>query len=201
MEVPQSTAVPPEYAGASFEKVWAMFQETDKKFKETDKQFKETDKKFKETDRLLQQNQKMMGELGRKFGKVIEYMFIPNLKEQFNALGYYFEKSSPNVLIGSKEHNIYMEIDVFLENGDCSLAVEVKTQANIGDIREHVERMEKLRRYFDLHHDRRKLYGAVAAAIMPDNVLDFALKQGFYVIEQSGDHISIKKPQGSAKAW
>jgi Holliday junction resolvase-like predicted endonuclease len=53
-----------------------------------------------------------------------------------------------NVLIGSKEHNIYAEIDVFLENGDAALAVEVKTQANIADIRDHVERMEKLRRNF-----------------------------------------------------
>jgi hypothetical protein len=41
----------------------------------------------------------------------------------------------------------------------------------------------------------------VAAAVIPDNVLDFALKQGFYVIEQSGDNVSIKKPEGSPKAW
>jgi hypothetical protein len=215
MEVQQSVTLPPEYAGLTFEKVWAMFQQTDKKFQETDKKFqetaekmretdkqiKETGEQIKETDRLMRQNQKMMSDLGRKFGKIIEYMFIPNLWEKFNALGYVFEKSSPNVLIESREHNIHTEIDVFLENGDSALAVEVKTQANINDIREHVERMEKLRRYFDLHNDRRKLYGAVAAAILPENVLDFALKQGFYVIEQSGDNVNIKKPEGTAKAW
>jgi hypothetical protein len=194
METPQSATLPPGYEGLTFEKVWAMFQETDKKFRETDKKFKETDKKFNE-------NQKMMSDLGRKFGKVIEHMFIPNLKEKFNLLGFEFEKSSPNVLIGSKEHNLYMEIDVFLENGDSALAVEVKTQANIDDIREHMERMEKLRRYFDLHHDRRKLYGAVAAAVIPENVYAFALKQGFYVIKQSGDNISVEEPKDKAKAW
>jgi hypothetical protein len=128
-------------------------------------------------------------------------MFIPNLKEKFNALGYVFEKSSPNVLIGNKEHNIYLEIDVFLENGGCVLAVEVKTQANIHDIREHIERMEKLRRYFDLHKDKRKLYGAVAAAVLPDNVHDYALKQGFYIIRQMGDNISIEEPLDKPKAW
>jgi hypothetical protein len=173
-------------------------RETDKQIKESDKEIKE---RFKETDRLLRQNQKMMSDLGRKFGTVIEHMFIPNLKEKFNALGYVFEKSSPNVLIGNKEHNIYAEIDVFLENGGCALAVEVKTQANISDVREHVERMEKLRRYFDLHKDRRNLYGAVAAAIIPENVRDFALKQGFYVIEQSGESVAIKEPEGSPRAW
>jgi hypothetical protein len=61
--------------------------------------------------------------------------------------------------------------------------------------------MEKLRRYFDLHNDRRKLYGAIAAAIIPDNVLDFALKQGFYVIKQSGDNVNIEEPKDKPKAW
>jgi hypothetical protein len=79
--------------------------------------------------------------------------------------------------------------------------VEVKTQANISDIREHVGRMEKLRRYFDLHQDQRKLYGAVAAAVIPDNVLDFALKRGFYIIRQLGDNVGIEEPPGKLKAW
>jgi hypothetical protein len=104
------------------------------------------------------------------------------------------------VFIENKDHNIYAEVDVLLENGDCVLAVEVKTQANIGDIREHIERMEKLRRYFDLHDDSRKLFGAVAAAVIPDNVYDFALKQGLYVIKQSDDTISIETPQ-NRKTW
>jgi hypothetical protein len=208
MEVQQNAPFPSEYAGLTFEKVWAMFQETDKKFRETDRKIKETNEEIneqiweqiRENSKLLQNNQKMMSDLGRKFGTIIEHMFIPNLKEKFNALGYYFEKSSPNVLIGSKKHNIYMEIDVFLENGDCALAVEVKTQANNNDVQEHIERMEKLRRYFDLHNDKRKLYGAIAAAIIPGNVYDFALKQGFYVIEQSGDNVTIKEPSGSPRA-
>jgi hypothetical protein len=193
MEVSQNT-LPPGYEELTFEKVWAMFQETDKKFRETDK-------KFQETDRQIQQNQKMMSDLGRKFGKIIEHMFIPNLKEKFNALGYVFEKSSPNVLIESRDHKICTEIDVFLENRGCALAVEVKTQANIGDIREHIERMEKLRRYFDQHNDKRKLYGAVAAAVIPGNVHDYALKQGLYIIRQMGDNISIEESQNKPKAW
>jgi hypothetical protein len=191
MEVRQN--LPSGHEGLTFEKVWTMFRETDRKFQETDK-------KFQETDRLLKQNQKMMSDLGRKFGKIIEHMFIPNLKEKFNALNYTFGKSSSNVLIESKEHKIYTEIDVLLENGDCALAVEVKTQANIGDVREHVERMEKLRRYFDLHNDKRGLYGAIAAAVIPENVHDFALKRGFYVVKQSGDAISIEAPR-NRKAW
>jgi hypothetical protein len=212
MENSQNTMLPPGYEGLTFEKVWASLQETgrlikeqaeeaDKRFQETDKRFQETGKEIQETARLQRQNQKMMSDLGRKFGKIIEHMFIPNLEEKFNVLGYEFGKASSNVLIGNREHNIYTEIDVLLENGDCALAVEVKTQAGIDDIREHIERMEKLRRYFDLHRDKRKLFGAVAAAIIPGNVRDYALKQGFYIILQSGDTVSIEAPRGEPKAW
>jgi hypothetical protein len=61
--------------------------------------------------------------------------------------------------------------------------------------------MKKLRRHFDLRNDKRALYGAVAAAILPENVHDYALKQGFYVIKQLGDNVSVEEPQDKAKAW
>jgi hypothetical protein len=223
MENQQSAVLPSGSEGLSFEKVWAMFQETDRRFREADKRSRETDRRLKEqaeeadrrfqeterllkeqtqeTDRQIRQNQKQMGDLSRKFGKIIEHMFIPNLKEKFNALGYVFETSAPNVLIESDEHRIYMELDVFLENGDCVLAVEVKTQASIDDVKEHIERMEQLRRYFDLKKDRRNIYGAVAAAVIPKNVHDFALKRGFYIITQSGDTVNLEDPKENLRAW
>jgi hypothetical protein len=209
MDEQQNITLPSEYAGLTFEKVWAMFQESGKRMeersRETDRKIQETERLMKEqsqeTEKLIRQNQKMMSDLGRKFGKIIEHMFIPNLEEKFNALGYEFGKAGPNVRIANKKHNIYAEIDVFLENGDCALAVEVKTQANIDDVREHRERMEKLRRYFDLQGDGRKLFGALAAAVIPDNVRDFAFKQGFYVVRQSGDNVYIEEPETRAKAW
>jgi hypothetical protein len=209
----EPVVLPPELSGLTFEKVWASIQETRQILQqsrqeteqvlrqsreETDRKIQETGSQIKETDRILR---KMMGDLGRKFGTVIEHLFIPNLLEKFNALGFVFEKSSPNVLIGSEEHQIYAEIDVLLENGDAALAVEVKTQANIADVRDHVERMGKLRRYFDLHRDGRKLYGALAAAIIPGNVRDFAFKQGFYLIRQSGDNVNILAPPGKLRVW
>jgi hypothetical protein len=41
--------------------------------------------------------------------------------------------------------------------------------------------MEKLRRCFDPHNDRRKLYRPVVAAVFPLNVPGFVLERGFYV--------------------
>ncbi|MDR1352294.1 MAG: hypothetical protein LBK05_03335, partial [Treponema sp.] len=75
-------------------------------------------------------------------------------------------------------------------------AVEVKTKPTVEDVKDHIGRMEKLRRYADGHGDSRRLMGAVAGAIFPDGVKSFALKSGFYVIEQAGDTAKIDVPDG-----
>jgi hypothetical protein len=54
--------------------------------------------------------------------------------------------------------------------------------------------MEKLRRYADEHGDGRKFLGAVAGAIVAENVKEYALRKGFYVIRQSGDTVTIENP-------
>jgi ribosome-associated translation inhibitor RaiA len=185
----KNTTTPKPQMGLTFEDVWAMFQETAKRQEETDRQIKET--------------HKQIGELGNKFGAVVEHMMIPNIKEKFNALGYEFGKVSTNVLIETKEEGTIAEIDIFLENGDCALAVEVKSQPTTEGIRNQCKRMEQLRKYSDKRNDKRKLYGAMAGAIFTDNAKKYALKQGLYIIEQSGDTVRIIEPSGenTAKAW
>ncbi|MDR1948443.1 MAG: DUF4670 domain-containing protein [Spirochaetaceae bacterium] len=185
------------------ERQWQKQREENERQRQ--KQQEENERLWRETVRELKESEKKldrtMGELGRKFGSMVEHMMIPNMIEKFRQLGYSFEKSAPNVLIQDEKNELYAQIDLFLENGDCAMVVEVKAQANINDIKEHVNRMEKLRQYADLHHDKRALFGAVAAAIMPKNVRDYAMKQGFYIIEQSGDTVNITAPPEKARAW
>ncbi|MDR1972839.1 MAG: hypothetical protein LBQ46_13070, partial [Treponema sp.] len=124
------------------------------------------------------------------------------INEKFNALGYNFSKLVSNIRIADKAKNIIMEVDAMLENGDYALAIEVKTQLNVNHVDEHIERMEKLRRYADDRGDKRKFLGAVAGAIVAENVKGYALKKGFYVIQQSGDTVTIENPAGfKPKEW
>ncbi|MDR1621025.1 MAG: hypothetical protein LBS00_01480 [Synergistaceae bacterium] len=98
--------------------------------------------------------------------------------------------------------NLALEIDLFLENGDCAVAVEVKANLDNEDVEKHVKRMEKLHRYADAHWDARKFYGGVAGAIVSDEVREYALENGFYVVTQSGDTMTIDVPDGfTSKAW
>ena len=57
--------------------------------------------------------------------------------------------------------------------------------------------MEKLRKYADLHDDRRKYLGAMAGVVFSESEKIYALKKGFYVIEPSGETFTITEPQGS----
>ncbi|MDR2136469.1 MAG: YraN family protein, partial [Treponema sp.] len=86
------------------------------------------------------------------------------------------------------------EIDILLENGEYVMAVEVKTRLSAKDVKDHAKRMETLRRVADEHGDRRGYLGAVAGMVVTQQVLDYAVKNGFYVIIPSGETVDIAVP-------
>lgn len=179
--------------GLTFEKVWALFQETDRKFEkmaeDADRRYREMERQFRETDRKI-------SKLGNRVGELVEHLISPNILEKFKKLGFSFGKAAPNVRFTDSGNSTIAEVDILLENGDIALAVEVKTKLTVDDVKDHISRMEKLRRYADEHGDPRRLMGAVAGAIVPDGAKSFALKNGFYVIEQTGDTAKIDVPKG-----
>jgi hypothetical protein len=203
--------------GPNFETVWAILQEnalqlketelrmkeaelrmkeTDRLIKETELQMQETDRRMQETDRRMQETDRKISKLGSRVGDLVEELIVPNILEKFNKLGYVFGKVAPRVRYQDTRGMYVAEVDLLLENGDTALAVEVKTQLTSADVREHLKRMEKLRLYADEHGDRRKLLGAVAGAIASKEVKAFAIKSGFFVLEQSGDTVRNSDPEG-----
>jgi len=169
------TANPP-----TFETVWAILQEVGKKQEETARQ---------------------IGKLGSRMGEVIEHMVAPNLREKFRELGYDFPKANNNSDVSDRTNNIFLEIDVMLENGDKALLVEIKTKPSTEDVKDHIERLEKMRKYADLHGDKRTFLGAVAGVVMTDSVKEYILKQGFFAIEPSGETFNIIPPYNKPKEW
>jgi hypothetical protein len=57
-----------------------------------------------------------------------------------------------------------------------------------------------LRKYKDEEGDQRAIRGALAGAIMSESVRRAALGAGLYVIEQSGDTVSIEEPN-QIRSW
>jgi uncharacterized coiled-coil DUF342 family protein len=178
------------------EEIARQMQETDRRMQETDRQMQETDRRMQETEKQMKETDKRVGEITNRFGDMVEHMVIPNLLIKFGELGFTFTKAN-RTEIRDKEHNLFTEVDALLENGDKVMAVEIKTKPGIGDIDRHIERMEKLRAYADLHDDRRVYLGAIAGVVFSEGEKIYALKKGLYVIEPSGDTFNITPPTGS----
>ena len=216
--------------GLTFEKVWAALMESreqmDRNSKEaaerqaeterflkeqakeaadrraeTERQMKETGRQIKETDRQMKEYNKRFGDFTNRFGEIVEYMVVPNLLKRFAELNLVFPKANKGTQISDKENNIFLEIDVLLENGDMALLVETKTKPTTEDVKDHIKRLEKMRSYADLHGDKRKFMGAIAGVVMTDKTKDFSLKNGFFVVVPSGETFTIISPEGNAREW
>ena len=81
------------------------------------------------------------------------------------------------------------------------MAVEVKTTLEIEDINDHLKRMEKIRKYADEHGDKRQFMGAMASTITDEATRNYALKQGLFVIEPSGEDVKVTKPDAEPRVW
>jgi hypothetical protein len=184
--------------------------ETDRKMQETDRKMQETRQFIRDltekTDRQIKEmtarTDKQLGKLGNRFGEMVEHLVTPNIVEKFRALGYAFTKACLDTEFFDRGGKALTEVDAWLENGEFALAVEIKSNLREQHVDRHIQRMEILRAYLDERDDRRKLLGAVAAAVINTDVKNYALEQGFYVLEQSGDTLRIGVPEGfTPKVW
>ena len=169
-----------QHSPLTYEHIMALFLETREQMQETREQMKKTDKKI--------------AALGNRLGELIEAMVEGGIVRKFRDLNYSFTQCARHVEFENRHIGVSGEIDLFLENGDCVLAVEVKTNLTIDDIRDHIERLGKYRRYLDNKGDKRKIIAAAGGGVVLKNVKEFAWKQGMYVVVLSGEAIEIVTP-------
>jgi TPP-dependent indolepyruvate ferredoxin oxidoreductase alpha subunit len=188
-------------------------QEFEQRMREWDKRREEDIRKAKEEDQrnkerheqeMLKFREEMkekdnqldtkISKYGSRLGEIIEHMMRPNLLYRFEELGLRFDKIYYDIDTW-KEHLIIAEVDAFLESKERVMAVEIKSKPSIDDIKEHAERMARLRIYADSQDDKRKYYGAIGGMVFNDNERNFALKHGFYLIVPSGNTFDIIPPK------
>jgi chromosome segregation ATPase len=155
------------------------------------------------TNSKLDHNTHVMGLLTNKLGGIIESIVIPGIVEKFNEKGFGFDSVSTNVeFLNEKKTGNVAEVDALLENGSFVIAVEAKTDMQVSDVNEHIKRLKALRKI--PRFKGKKIYGAFSTAIARKRPVNYALEQGFYVLQQP-DVMGVKIldfPKGrSAKAW
>jgi hypothetical protein len=192
-----------------FTQVWTALMETrarmEEMFAKTDAEMREmfakSDAQIEKMSRRVDNVAETLGKFGNSQGSLLEEMFSANVWDKFGAFGYDFTLGRQ---MRFKDRNIVLaEVDIFLENGAYAMAVEVKTKLTEYWVGEHLERLGKIREYMDQHGDKRKLVGAVAGGVVPENVRRYAERNGLYVLIQNGENISIAEEPGKfhAKEW
>ena len=202
----------PDYPrGLTFEKVWAALMEDRERMEkywenarlQSEKERLQREEVYRKMDERAARLDKQMGKLGNRFGETIEYMVMPNLMDKFHELGLVFTKAYRSGVVKDKRIRFITEVDITLENADIVMLVEVKNKPTIEDIKDHIERIEKFRANADLLNENRNFMGAVAGIIIPENVKEFAFKNGFFVVEPSGETFNIFVPEApySPREW
>ncbi|MDR2471532.1 MAG: hypothetical protein LBD09_05425 [Treponema sp.] len=209
--VPKATKTAPADVWAAFERTQIAQQRTERiieslaeEHKKTELAQQKTELAQQKTDKSMKELHRLIGDLGNRFGEFNERTLVPDLVAKFKKYGFTFGKMSERVQMDDDEHDIHMEIDALLENGTQAMVVEVKTNLKPEDIEDHKRRMEKIRAYADFHNDRRSFFGALAATVARKDTKLHALRQGFYVIEPTGESVKITPPDTAAakpKAW
>jgi len=155
-------------------------KENAQQLKETDLLLKEVSQQQKKTDKQLKELGQQIGGLGAKFGSFTEGLALPSM-ETILRQRFGMEVVSPSVRV-SKDGQ-HLEIDVLAyTNGELNTAyiVEVKSHAREESITQLKSILQRFRRFFPEHKDK-KLYGILAAVDLSPGLREKILQEGFYV--------------------
>ena len=173
------------------------FQETDRKFQETDRILREasqeTDRKFQETDRKIKEVNLQLGKLGNRLGDFIEEAVRPSAVRLFRERG--IDVHEVHQKIDAQRGNEGVEVDLLVVNDTDVIAIECKSNLSVDDVKDHLERLSKIKRMLPTYADKR-IMGAVAAMVIPDAVALYAYRHGLFVIGQNGEQLHIRNKEG-----
>jgi len=154
-----------------------------------DRQAKEFHQRLLESEKSFD---KRLGELGGTWGRFVAEMVRPRIVELFRERGIEVQSMAERVL-GFLGNERYYEIDMLLRDSDIAVAVEIKTTLGIDDVKDHLERLEKIRKIQPkiANLSGVKLLGAVAGVIIENDADRYAYKQGLFVLRQKGNIVEI----------
>jgi small-conductance mechanosensitive channel len=172
--------------------------------KEHDRRMKEIREQSKKHDRILTRIEKNLGGLGQSLGMLIETLIAAKLWEKFDRLHYDFVGAYQRVPIYDRRRHAVAEIDILLTDDNYVMAVEVKTQFDKkDDVDHHLQRMERILKWPPAACKGKVLLGAIAGGTVSPEVRDYAHAAGVFVLELTGDAVTLaRRPAGfKAREW
>ena len=158
---------------------------------------KETDKRLNE---LREEAEKRNAELDKKMGKFtnilgefVEGLVKPRIVELFVERNIPVYTVYTNIKGLRPDKSEEYQIDMLLLNNTIAVAVEIKTKLTVEDVRDHLERLDKIRinppHKFDF--SGMTVLGAVAGINIEGDADKFAYRKGLFVLKQRGEIVEI----------
>ena len=169
----------------------ARSAELDAIFKKNAAEFANTEKVLKELGIFAEGTNKKVEGISRTTGEIAQEFFYSSLDKDKTLGGIKFDYIDAN-LHNSKKGQSH-EVDIFLENSNSVGIVEVKSKVRKDDI----EQLKNIVAKFYQFHPNFKSYKiipALAGKAFPKALQNQALKEGFIVLTQQGDHIEQRLP-------
>jgi hypothetical protein len=167
--------------------------------RELAEQSKETDRRMQETDRLIKDIGRQLGGLGNRLGEFVEGIVRPGLVRLFQERGIDVHRTLRDV--SGDKNGVALQVDLLVVNDTDAVAVEVKSKLTDRDVDEHLERLGKLKILFPEFASKR-LLGAMAGMVIPEDAARYAEKCGVFVIGQKGeDAIFLNSAGFEPRVW
>jgi len=188
------------------DEIWAILhgiaqsqKETDRILKELSEDRKETDRELKTLSREVKSVSTSVGRLSHCLGEFVEEAVRPSAVRLFRERGIDVHEVHQNIT--AKRDGDALEVDLLVVNNNDVVVIECKSNLGIDDVNDHLERLEKIKRLLPDHKDKR-ISGAVAGMVIPENIATYAIKKGLYVIGQNGEHLELRNDINfMAKIW
>ncbi len=178
-----------------FQDIEERFQDIEERFQDTDRRFKETDLRFQQISEELRKDfaktRKEVANVTDALGRFSENMVAPALVRLLNQVGIPISETAVRVRSPLRR----IEYDIVAVNGDVVVVVSVKTRLNVEHVKTFIEeRLTIFKEVFPRYRDM-KLLGAVAGMSVEQEADAYAIKQGLFVLTQSGDNIRLANPE------
>jgi len=152
----------------------------------TEERMKRTDEQMKRTDEKLERLGIHLGGITQNQGDVAEEFFLNSLANDTRLGSIHFDDIAKNM--NKRKGQLQEEYDIVMTNGNAIAVVEVKYKARVNDLQKLERKLRHFKQLFPLYQTH-KLYGALAAFHINDDVKCEALERGYFVLQRCGDVI------------
>ncbi|PSR17927.1 hypothetical protein C8255_10110 [filamentous cyanobacterium CCP3] len=176
----------------TIEDIYDLFRtsqaEADRRAAEADRRAAEADQRLERLERIAANTSREVAGLTTRWGQFVENLVEPAVIRLFQSRGIDVQETSRRMK--SKRPGAQMEIDIFAVDGDVAVAIEVKSRLAQRDVDDFLGKLGRFRQAFP-HYSDYALYGAVAGIEIDAGVDRYAYQQGLFVIQQTGDTVTI----------